>query len=82
MELVKVRLLHNVVLKNDEVGYANHTLSIDKSLANILVASQRAEFVREELPIGTEVKLSRTVEVNLSELNKEEDLKAKGRKRK
>lgn len=83
MEQVKVKLLHSVVLTSNEIGYSDSIVSLDKSLANLLVASKRAEFVKEDLPIGSKVELGKSlIEEDLSELNKESDLKSKGRKRK
>ena len=85
MEKVKVKLLHSIVLNYNEVANVNEVITVDRNTGILLTASKRAEYVKEdkeELPVGTKVELNKTEEGNLEVLNKEEDFKSRGRKRK
>ena len=82
MENVKVKLLHSIVLNHNEIANANDIITVDRNTGILLTGSKRAEYVKEELPVGTKVELNKTEEPSLEILNKEEDFKSRGRKRK
>ena len=82
MEKFKIKILSSIVLNHNEIANVNDIISVDRNTAIILVNSKRAEYVKEELPVGTKVELNKTEEPSLEILNKEEDFKSRGRKRK
>lgn len=84
METLKVKLLHSIILTTDEIGYKDNILTLDKSLAQLLIGSKKAELFKEndKFEIGTEINFKNinNEEVNLETLNKESNIKGKKRK--
>lgn len=84
METLKVKLLHSIILTTDDIGYKDNILTLDKSLAQLLIGSKKAVLFEEDnkLEIGTEINFKNVnnEEVNLETLNKESSVKGKKRK--
>lgn len=85
MEKFKIKILSSIVLNHNEIANVNDIISVDRNTAIILVNSKRAEYVKEdkeELPVGSKVELTKSEDISLDVLNKEEEFKSRGRKRK